>query len=137
MCAVAWKFSGEDYIMRSICERVHMSITFVPASGKSSGVCTHEDCTHFRINFLMKLNINCIHNELMNIISVCSYWSLNWLSYWKITRVRLCAVTHSLLFGVLLFIMENGSFIGDWISINLFAFGLSVDWKPVRNYASC
>ena len=39
--------------------------------------------------------------------------------------------SHSLLFGV-----ENESYIGDWNSINLFAFGLSVGWKLVRKYAS-
>ena len=77
----------------------------------------------------------------MNIVSVCSNQSLNRLSYWKIAHVQLHAVSHSplfgvLSFGVLSFGVENGSFIGNWISINLFAFGLSVGWKPVRKYAS-
>ena len=51
-------------------------------------------------------------------------------------KLQLHAVSHSLLFGVLLFHVENGSFIGNWISINLYAFGLSVAWKVVRRYAS-
>ena len=51
--------------------------------------------------------------------------------------MQLRAVSHSgLLFGVLLFVVENGSFIGECISINLFAFGLLVGQKPVRKYAS-
>ena len=54
----------------------------------------------------------------------------------KTAQVQLHAVSHSLLFGVLLFGVENGSSIGKWISINLFMFGLSVGWKPVRKYAS-
>ena len=72
----------------------------------------------------------------MNIVSVCSNQSLNQFSYWKTAHMQLRAVSHSLLFGVLSFGMENGSFIGNWISINLFAFGLSVGWKLVRKYAS-
>ena len=51
----------------------------------------------------------------------------------KTSHVQLHAVSHSLLFGVLSFGAENGSFIGDSISINLFAISLSVGWKLVRN----
>ena len=56
--------------------------------------------------------------------------------------MQLFAASDALLFGVLLFGVENwfgienGSFIGNWISINLFTFGPSVGWKLVRNYAS-
>ena len=38
---------------------------FVPAAGKSSGVCTHEHST------LMKLNINCIYTINLRILSLC------------------------------------------------------------------
>ena len=71
----------------------------------------------------------------MNIVSVCSNWSLNRFSYWKTAHMQLHAVSHSQLFCVLLFGVENGPFIGDWISINLFTFGLSAGWMPVRKYA--
>ena len=40
MHAAGWTLSGEDYIMRAIFERV--PITFMPTSGKLSGVCTRE-----------------------------------------------------------------------------------------------
>ena len=54
----------------------------------------------------------------------------------KTAHMQLRVVSHFLLFGVLSFGVENGSFISGLISINLFAFGLSVGWKPVRKYAS-
>ena len=102
--------------------------------------CVYAQTIHsFWINFLMKLHINCticIHDELMNVVSVCSNRSSNRLSYWKTAHMQLCTVSHSLLFGVPAFGVENGSYIADWISINLFTFGLSVGWKPVRKYSS-
>ena len=49
-CATGWILSGKDYIMRSIFE--WMPCTFVPASGKLSGMCTHEH----RIIFYELLN---------------------------------------------------------------------------------
>ena len=73
--------------------------------------CVHLQTLHpFWMNFLIKLNINriCVHNELMNNVSVCSNQPLNRLSYWKTDRLQLCAVSYDLLFGV-----KNGSFIGD------------------------
>ena len=47
--AVAWNFSCKDYIMHSIFEQV--PVTFVPASGKLSGVCTHKHSTYFELTF--------------------------------------------------------------------------------------
>ena len=38
-CAAGWILLGEDYIMCSIFERA--PVTFMPVSGKLSGVCTH------------------------------------------------------------------------------------------------
>ena len=65
-----------------------------------------------------------MYNELMN--TVCSNWSLNLLSYWKAACVQYIPfptvwpdVENE--FGV-----ENGFFISDWISINLFEFVQSV-----------
>ena len=72
----------------------------------------------------------------MNIVSVYSISESIPLA----VHAQLCAVSDALLFRVLLFGVENwfgianGSFIGDWISINLFTFGLLVGWKPVRKY---
>ena len=45
-------------------------------------------------NFLMKLNIICIyvHDELTNIVSVCSNQSLNRLPYWKAAQMQLHTV---------------------------------------------
>ena len=53
--------------------------------------------------------------------------------------MQLHVVFDALLFGVLSFGVENGfgieigSFIDDLISTNLFTFGPSVGWKPVKN----
>ena len=121
-CAAAWNFSCKDCIMRSIFEWA--PITIGPISGKSSGMCTCKCST------LMKLDINCIY--MMNL------WNCLCIFQWileSIVQLKNCsravavhAISHFLLFGV-----ENGSFIGNWISINLFMFGLSVGCKPVRN----
>ena len=83
----------------------------------------------FLNKFLLKLNTNCtyIHDELTNIDSVGSNRLIALL---KIAHEQLPSVSYSLLFG-----MENGYFIGDSIFINVFVFGLSVGWKPVRKYA--
>ena len=78
----------------------------------------------------------------MNIVSVWSDQSYNQSSYWKVAPMQLYAASDALMFGVISFHVEdwfgteNGAFIGDWISINLFTFGPSVGWKPVRKYAS-
>ena len=78
-----------------------------------------------------------MHDEFMNIISVCSNQSLNRFSYWKTAHVQLHAVSHSLLFGVLSFGVENWSFMATESPLTYyFAFGLSVGWKLVRKYAS-
>ena len=63
---------GKDYIMRSIFEQA--PVTFVPASGKLSGVCTRE---HYIIlyeflNDFYNINSIIIYDELKNIVSVCS-----------------------------------------------------------------
>ena len=79
-------------------------------------------------------------DDLTSTVSVCSSRSLNWLSYWKAACVQLRAVSHALLFGVLLFGVESGfgvehvSFIDDWISIIFFTFGQSVSLK-IRRYS--
>ena len=134
MHAAAWNFLCEDYIMHSIFERT--PVTFVPASGKLSGMCARECSTHFELTFLMKLIINCIY--MMNLRTLSPYVSIDfWInSPTKTTHVQPRAVSHSLLFGVLSFHAENGSFITDWISIKLFVFGMTFGWKPVRKYAS-
>ena len=76
------------------------------------------------------LNVNCIdsiHNKLTNIVSVCSNRSLNRLSYWKLLTyswvqylIPYCLVCYRLVWRM------DPIIIGNWISINLFAFGLSV-----------
>ena len=58
MCAASGILSSEDYITRSIFERV--PITFMPASGKLSGVCTSE---HYIILYELL-------NEYYNISSI-------------------------------------------------------------------
>ena len=58
----------------------------------------------------------------------------------KFVHMQFRAVSDALLLDVLLFDVknvfgiENGSFIGNWISINLFAFGPSVGWKNASYY---
>ena len=47
--AAGWILLGEDYIMRSIFEQA--PVTFVPTSGKLSGMCTHE---HYIILYKLK-----------------------------------------------------------------------------------
>ena len=47
--AADWILSGEDYIMSSIFEQAPVS--FMPASGKSLGMCTCKRYTHFKWNF--------------------------------------------------------------------------------------
>ena len=47
------------------------------------------------LNKLFNENWLCIHNELRNIVSVCSNQSLNWFSYWKTAHMQLHAVSHS------------------------------------------
>ena len=71
-----------------------------------------------------------VYTVCTNIVSVCSNWFLNKYSYWK------TAFAYSISFpNVWCAIVWCGEWIliGDWISINLFAFGMSVGWKPVRN----
>ena len=45
MCAAGRILSGEDYIMHSIFEQA--PVTFMPASGKLSGMCTRKRYTYF------------------------------------------------------------------------------------------
>ena len=70
----------------------------------------------------MKQIINCIY--MMNLPTLSLYVSID-PRIDSPTDVQLRAVSHTLLFGVLSFGEENESFIGDWISINLFASSLS------------
>ena len=51
MCAEAENFSCEDYIMRSIFERV--PVTFVPTSGKLLGMCARKRSFYFELTFLI------------------------------------------------------------------------------------
>ena len=115
MRAAGWVLAGEDYIMRSIFER--MPVMFMPASGILSGLCTrkHYIILYELLNEYYNMNI---HDELMNNVSVCSNRSLNPLFYCKATHVQYITVWPGVESG---FGLENGLFIGDWISINLFA----------------
>ena len=125
MHAAAWKFLGEDYAMRSIFERE--TVMFVPVSGKLSGMCTCKCFTHFWINLLMKLNINCIYTMNLQILPL--YVPIDPqidCPTKNCSHAVACSISPSVLFGVLLFGLENEFFISDWISINLFVFGLSV-----------
>ena len=95
------------------------------------------------ISFLMKLNINCVYIYIYIYIQWTYEYCLRVFQsilesilLLKTAHVQLRAVSHFLFFGVLLFSVENGSFIGEQISFNFFAFGLSVGWKSVRKYAS-
>ena len=64
MGAAGWIWSGEDYIMSSMFEQA--PATFMPASGKLSGMCTHK---HYII--LYKLL-----NQIYNINSIyCTWWT--------------------------------------------------------------
>ena len=67
-CAASGILSSEDYITRSIFERV--PITFMPASGKLSGVCTSE---HYIILYELL-------NEYYNISSILYTMNLRILS---------------------------------------------------------
>ena len=63
----------------------------------------------------------------MNIVSIFSNRSLNQVSYWKDAHVQLHVVSHALLFDVDNgFGVENGSFIVNEISTNLFVLVQSV-----------
>ena len=110
-------------------------------------LCPHQANYRACVPANVPLILNKLFNETYLILIVYIWWTykhclcmfqsiLESISYWNIAHVQLCAISHSLLFGVLSFGMENGSIIGDWISINLFVFGLSAGWKPVRKYAS-
>ena len=128
MCATAWNFSCEDYIMRSIFERV--PITFVPASGILFGVCTCECSTLMLI----------VYSYMMNLRILSLYVPIDpWIDC-PTEKLITCSCVQYLISYCLvcyrLVHVENRSFIGDWISINFFIFGLSVGWKPVRKYAS-
>ena len=104
---------------RYICDRIRQIVG-----------CVYQRMLHsFWINFWWTLII-IVYTRWTYEQCLCNR-SLSWFSYWKTTHVQLCAVSHSLSFGV-----ENGFFIGDWISINLFEFDLSVGWKLVRKYVS-
>ena len=66
--AAGWILLGEDYIMHSMFEQA--SVTFVPASGKLSGMCTRE---HYIILYeLLKEidNINSIYMMNLQILSL-------------------------------------------------------------------
>ena len=113
----------------SCVQYIWIGIRYIHACIRQIVKCVHPQMLHsFWINFLMKLNINCIHmmNLQIIIVSVCSNRSLNRLSYWKAAHVQLCAV-----FGI-----ENESFIGDYISINLFAFVQSVGCKVGKYFTN-
>ena len=70
-----------------------------------------------------------IHNELTNIVSLCSNRSLNPLCYWKAARMQYISCPTVWLGVENGFGIENEFFIGNWISINLFEFVQSVGWK--------
>ena len=122
MHATARKFLGEDYAMHSIFERA--TVMFVPASGKLSGMCTCKCCTHFWINLLILI----VYTQWIYKYCLCMFQLILELIVLlkNCSRVVACSISHSVLFGVLLFGLENEFFISDWISINLFMFGLSV-----------
>ena len=130
-----WILSGEDYIMRSIFERA--PVTFVPVSGKLSGVCTRK---HYIILYELLneiYNINSIYTINLQTLSlyVPINQSLNLLSqsYWKAAHVQYVSCSTVWQGVVNGFGVENRFIIGDWISINLFKFAQSVGWK-VRKY---
>ena len=122
--AAGWILSDEDYVMHSVFERV--LVTFVSVSGKLSGVCNRKR--------------NIILYELLNNINSIYTMNLRILSLYALINPWIHCPTEELVscptvwlgaengFGV-----ENGFFIGDWISINLFEFVQSVVWK-VRKY---
>ena len=67
--AAGWVLLGEDYIMRSIFERA--PVTFVSASGKLSGMCTHK---HYIILYellyeIYNINLS-IHTIKLRILSL-------------------------------------------------------------------
>ena len=125
--------SGEDYIIHPIFEWV--LVMFIPASGKLSGVWTRK---HYIILYELLneyYNINSIYT--MNLRRLSLYVLIDpWIhcpSYWKAACVHFiwCPTVWPNVengFGI-----ENGFFIGDWISINFFGFVQSVGWK-VRKY---
>ena len=96
-------------------------------SGKSSGMCTHKRYTQF---FNKTYNINSIYYMMnLRILSLCFNWDC------PTEKLFVCSISYPTIwldvengFGV-----ENGSFIGDWISIKLFVFPQSFGWK-VRRY---
>ena len=92
MRVAGWILLGEDYIMYSIFEQV--LITFVPKSGKLSGVWTHERYTHFENE---TCNINSIYTMNLQILS------LNVLIEPSIhcptEKLLMHSISHALLFG--------------------------------------
>ena len=76
-------------------------------------------------------NINSIYTKSLWISSL--YVLIHPLSYWKAAHVQYISCPTVWLGVENGFDIENGFFIGDWISINLFEFIQSVGWK-VRKY---
>ena len=130
--AANWILSGEDYIMHLIFE--WPPVMFVPTSGKSSGVFTRKHYTHFEWTFNKTYNINSVYYINLRILFL--YAPIKpWIHCPTEKLPFVCSTSCPTIWlnvenG---FSVENGSFIGDWISINLFAFHQSVGWK-VRKY---
>ena len=100
-------------------------VTFVLTSGKLSVMCTRK---HFIILYEL-------FNEYYNFNSICTinFWIssryvlinpwIHYPNYWKAASIQYISCPNVWLD------VENGFFIGNWISINLFEFLQSVNWN--------
>ena len=95
--------------------------------------CVYTRTLHsFWINFVLKLNIDYIY--IMNLRILSLYVPIDpWIDCPTEKLLRCSCVQYFIPYCL---VCQSGSFIGEWISINLFVFGLLVSWKPVRKYAS-
>ena len=95
--------------------------------------CVHLQMLHsFWMNFNETYNFNIIYKMNLRILSL--YILINsLLSYWKAAHMQYISCPTVWLGVENGFAVENGFFIGNWISINLFKFVQSVGWK-VRKY---
>ena len=81
----------------------------------------------FWMNFNETYNINSIYKMNLRILSL--YILIDPLSYWKAAHMQYISCPAVCLGVENGFGLENGFFIGNWISINLFKFVQSVGWK--------
>ena len=133
---VGWILSGEHYIMCSIFEWAPLRSCLHQVNCLACEPTIIELILNELLNEAYNINSTYIHDKLMNIFSVCSNWSLNPLSYLKAAHVQYISCPTVWLgvengSGV-----ENGYFIGDWISINLFKFVQSVCLKVWKYFIS-